>query len=208
MAPAERRSRKRIVRHGLRELGAQTEENGRRARLGAHLGTRGVLHGVDQHRQPQLPILAAPPHALPLLHRSIRLVAKAASGTPWPKKYPLECELPHRRSVPAPVKIRHGRKDLPAPRFHARSAYRLCLDRDGHRSRGAGPRLPLGDLTGVASWRHLPAHHLSMVRQEKVHLPEPRRDFPSNSPTNRRKTRQALIPLPARFTHGLCVNRA
>ena len=48
-------------------------------------GGQGLLHGVDQRGQPQLPILAAPPYALPLLHRSIRLVAKAASGTPWPK---------------------------------------------------------------------------------------------------------------------------
>ena len=73
------------MRHGLRELGAQTEENGRRARLGARFRQRGLIHGLDQYRQPQLPILAAPPYALPLLHRSIRLVAKAASGTPWPK---------------------------------------------------------------------------------------------------------------------------
>jgi hypothetical protein len=103
MAQAEGRRRKGVVRHRLGELGAQTGKNIGRTRFCAQLGTRGLLHGVDQHRQPKLPILAAAPYGgFSLFHRQIRL--KNRFGPVWPKRNPIVCELPHIQLIAAPVR--------------------------------------------------------------------------------------------------------
>ena len=107
MAQAEGRRREGIMRHRLRQLGTQAGEDRRRARLGPNVRTPRLLQGVDQHRQPQLPILSALPRGRLLAHLPL---SPACQGYPAVRRSKTHfivnrlCELPHRAFVPAALR--------------------------------------------------------------------------------------------------------